>query len=71
MGKKKKALKAKLKRQNKIFMWIFLIAAYFTWLFTLNTIAYADLAVCQKGWPEAFYNSQGPVGYVLGNFDRK
>ena len=71
MGKKKKALKAKLKKQSKIFMLIYIVAAYFTGLFTLHTIAYADLEVCKAWWPQAFYSSQWPVGYVLGNFDRE
>ena len=68
MGKKKKlkkALKAKKQLKNKIFMGIFIITAYFTWLFTLQAIAYADLAICEARGTEAFYESQGPVGFVL------
>ena len=70
MGKKKKALKAKLARQSKIFMWIFIIAAYFTGLGILWSVSYANLDVCIQGWPEAFQNSQWPVWFVLWNFDK-
>ncbi len=69
MGKKKKALLAKQAKQSKIFMAIFIVAAYFTWLWTLSAIAYADLEVCKQWGPEAFYYSQGPVWYVLDNID--
>jgi len=48
MGKKKKALQAKKERQSKIFMLIFIVAAYFTGLFTLSTISYANLEVCKQ-----------------------
>jgi len=71
MWKKKKLLKARKILLSKIYMLIFIIAAFFTGLFTLQTIAYANLEICKQGWLRAFYNSQGPVGYVLENFDRK
>ncbi len=71
MGKKKKALKARLKKQSKLFMLIFILASYTIWLWTISTIAYADLEICKKGWINVFNNSQWPVGFVLGNFSKK
>jgi len=70
MGKKKKALEAKEALQSKIYMWIFIVAAYFTGLYTLSIIAYADLDVCKMGWSEAFESSQWPVGFVLWNYKK-
>ena len=70
MGKKKKALEAKKRLHSKIFMGIFLILAYFTGLSMVSAIAYADLELCRQAWAEAFNGSQGPVGFVLGNFNK-
>ena len=70
MGKKKKILKAKNILKSKIFMAIFLIASYFTWLWIVSAVAYADLAVCIEWGPEAFQNSQWPVWFVLWNFNK-
>jgi len=68
--KNKRLFKLNKKLKSKIYMLIFIIAAFFTGLFTLSTIAYANLEVCKAGGPQAFHNSQWPVGYVLGNFDK-
>jgi len=66
MWKKKKALKkAKKQMLSKVYMWIFIIAAYFTWIIVIWAIAYADLEVCKNGWAEAFEISQWPVWFVL------
>ena len=67
MGKKKKILKAKLALQSKIFMGVFIILSYFTGLGIVSAVAYADLALCIQGWPEAFQTSEWPVGFVLWN----
>ena len=71
MGKNKKALKAKRVLKSKIFMGVFLISAYFTWLWIVSAVAYADLEVCKQWGPVAFQNSQWPVWFVLGNNNNK
>ena len=70
MGKKKKAIKAERILKSKIFMGVFLISSYFTWLWIVSAVAYADLEICIQGWPEAFQNSQWPVWFVLWNFNK-
>ena len=52
-------------------MGIFIISAYLTWLVILNIIAYADLEVCKLWWIELFYNSHGPVWFVMNNLLNK
>lgn len=55
----------KKRLESKIFMGIFIIAAYFTGLWIVSAVAYADLEVCKTAWSEAFRNAAGPVGYVI------